>query len=75
MNRAVRGTGTRNAARVLLAGPFLLILFVPPAFAGDAPFTYPSNFGLTGLMETPTARVLEVNRYRLGATEIGRAHV
>ncbi|HEX7522762.1 MAG TPA: SLBB domain-containing protein, partial [Candidatus Deferrimicrobium sp.] len=36
--------------------------------AGDEPFTGPNNFGVTGLFETPTARVMEENRYRLGAT-------
>lgn len=45
----------------------LPILSAPPSRAGDAPFTFPSNSGLTGLLETPTARVMETNRYRIGA--------
>lgn len=36
---------------------------------GDAPFTGPNNFGVTGLFETPTARLMPENRYRLGATQ------
>ncbi len=36
------------------------------AFAGDAPFTSPNNWGATGLMETPTARVLENGKFRVG---------
>ncbi len=48
----------------------LLAAAVPPALAraGDEPFTGPNNFGVTGLFETPTARVMKENRYRLGAT-------
>jgi hypothetical protein len=38
--------------------------------AGDEPFTGPNNFGVTGLLETPTARILRENRYRLGATQV-----
>jgi hypothetical protein len=40
----------------------------PPA--GDESFTGPNNFGVTGLFETPTARVMKENRYRLGATQV-----
>jgi hypothetical protein len=39
---------------------------VTPAFSGDEPFTYPSNWGGTGLMEIPTARIMRENSYRLG---------
>lgn len=38
--------------------------------AGDEPFTGPNNFGVTGLFETPTARMMTENRYRLGATQV-----
>ena len=34
------------------------------------PFTRPNNFGVTGLLETPTARMMPENRYRLGATQV-----
>ncbi|MDD5762262.1 MAG: YjbH domain-containing protein [bacterium] len=37
---------------------------------GDEPFTGPNNFGATGLLETPTARVMKENRYRLGVTQV-----
>ena len=38
--------------------------------AGYEPFTRPNNFGVTGLFETPTARMMPENRYRLGATQV-----
>src|SRR5512140_3378382 len=38
--------------------------------AGDEAFTGPNNFGVTGLFETPTARMMPENRYRLGATQV-----
>ncbi|MCR4310582.1 MAG: YjbH domain-containing protein, partial [Deltaproteobacteria bacterium] len=38
--------------------------------AGEEPFTGPNNFGVTGLFETPTARMMTENRYRLGATQV-----
>ncbi len=37
------------------------------AFAGDEPFTGPANWGGTGLMEIPTARVMKKETYRVGA--------
>lgn len=51
------------AAVLLAAGGSL-------ARAGDEPFTGPNNFGVTGLFETPSARVMTENRYRLGATQV-----
>jgi len=38
--------------------------------AGYQPFTRPNNFGVTGLLETPTARLMPENRYRVGATQV-----
>jgi hypothetical protein len=38
--------------------------------AADAPFDGPANWGGTGLMETPTARVLKEGRYRIGVSQI-----
>ncbi|HQT98483.1 MAG TPA: YjbH domain-containing protein, partial [Thermodesulfobacteriota bacterium] len=38
--------------------------------AGDEAFAGPNNFGVTGLLETPTARMMPENRYRLGATQV-----
>ena len=35
-----------------------------------ASFAGPNNFGATGLLETPTARMMPENRYRLGATQV-----
>ncbi|MBP2676602.1 MAG: wbfB protein [Deltaproteobacteria bacterium] len=59
-----------GAAAALLAALFLTGLPAVPSRAGDEPFTYPSNSGLTGLLETPTARVMKENRYRLGVTQV-----
>jgi len=38
--------------------------------AADEPFAGPNNFGVTGLFETPTARMMSENRYRLGAAQV-----
>lgn len=38
--------------------------------AAGEPFAGPNNFGVTGLFETPTARMMPENRYRLGATQV-----
>ena len=42
----------------------------PPRPAGDEAFSGPNNFGVTGLFETPTARMMKENRYRVGATQV-----
>jgi hypothetical protein len=56
---------------MLLALALLPAALLPaPAGAGDEPFTGPNNFGVTGLFETPTARVMKENRYRIGAAEV-----
>jgi len=39
-------------------------------YAGDDPFTGPANWGGTGLMETPTARVMPEARFRVGFTTV-----
>lgn len=65
----------RNFRGRCLALYFFAILILPfllaprTAGAGDEPFTFPSNIGLTGFLETPTARVMKENRYRVGATQ------
>jgi hypothetical protein len=41
-----------------------------PAWAGDRRFDGPANWGGTGLMETPTARLLPEGRYRFGISQI-----
>ena len=43
---------------------------ISDARAADAPFDGPANWGGTGLMETPTARVLKEGRYRIGVSQI-----
>lgn len=50
---------------------FIVLFFLPVAvFASDEPFTYPSNWGATGLMETPTARVIGEHKFRIGFSAI-----
>lgn len=53
---------------------FLALLLFPPvphsALASDEPFLGPANWGGTGLMEIPTARIMKENTYRLGAAEV-----
>ena len=52
---------------------FLAFLAFTPfslSFASDEPFTYPSNWGGTGLMETPTARVMKKHSFRIGAGQV-----
>jgi len=47
------------------------LLFLPTlARGGDAPFDGPGNRGTTGLMETPTARVMKEGRIRFGAGQV-----
>ena len=52
----------------IFLNPYSFIL--TPSFAGDSPFTYPSNWGGTGLMEIPTARIMKETRFRFGITNI-----
>jgi hypothetical protein len=50
-----------------------LCLYIFPCssvIAGDEPFTSPANWGGTGLMEVPTARVIRENSYRIGFSQI-----
>ena len=53
----------------------VIVIFIPPSsnlfcHASDEPFLGPANWGGTGLMEIPTARVMKENTYRLGASEV-----
>jgi len=41
-----------------------------PLAKSDEPFTGPANWGGTGLMETPTARIMNENRFRAGAGQV-----
>jgi len=56
--------------RILALIGFLALSLCPPSRAGDAPFTGASNWGGTGLMEIPTARVMPVNHWRIGAGQV-----
>ena len=48
---------------------FFFFLIAGPIFAGDKPFNHASNWGGTGLLEIPTARVLEDGTLRAGYAE------
>ncbi len=54
----------------LLLLAFLLLVPLPHAKGDDEPFVGPSNWGFTGLMDTPTARVLREDRFRIGAGQV-----
>ncbi|MCK5506167.1 MAG: YjbH domain-containing protein, partial [Thermodesulfovibrionia bacterium] len=55
----------------ILLTPYCIFFFVfSPIYASDEPFTYPSNWGGTGLLEIPTARVIRENSFRLGISQI-----
>jgi len=57
-------------AAVVIPCMLVLSLFCTHALGGDAPFTAPSNWGGTGLLETPTARMMEEGAYRVGVSNI-----
>ncbi len=67
MIRNFPGHARRRALPLLFACIFCFGAL--PSIADDEPFTFPSNLGLTGLLETPTARVMKENRYRLGVSQ------
>ena len=48
----------------------LVALAGAAAAGGDEPFDGPANWGGTGLMEIPTARVMRQGRFRLGASQV-----
>ena len=63
----------RNSSLKFLAGLFLFVLIIvsscPFAFPRDDPFDNSSNWGGTGLLEIPTARVLGDGVLRFGAAQ------
>ena len=61
---------TFNQSPFFLAVLIIFILVPVSSFAADYPFTGPTNWGATGLMEMPTARVLEYGKYRFGFSQI-----
>lgn len=48
----------------------MAFLLCAPVHAGDAPFTGAANWGGTGLMEIPTARVMPENHWRIGIGQV-----
>ncbi|HDQ03683.1 MAG TPA: hypothetical protein ENN23_03805 [Deltaproteobacteria bacterium] len=57
---------SKKIPNILFLSFFVCVLSGAFAYGADSPFTYPANWGGTGLMETPTARALEEGRYRVG---------
>ncbi|MCX5832444.1 MAG: YjbH domain-containing protein [Deltaproteobacteria bacterium] len=49
---------------------FLVAALIGTAVAADEPFDGPANWGGTGIMEIPTARVMRAGRYRFGASQV-----
>ena len=47
---------------------FLILIFGIQSYGSDSPFNLPSNYGISGLMTIPNARVMKVDRYRFGAS-------
>ena len=68
------GVSQRISCRPVLALSLFFVVCVLyggiPCHAGDEPFANPTNWGGTGLMETPTARVMKEGRYRVGVSQI-----
>jgi len=67
----IQGTRFRFLSKIRSCPPisiflFLLLVIAGAAWAGDEPFATPSNWGGTGLMETPTARVMKEGQFRFG---------
>ncbi len=66
-------TDSGKSHRYTAAWLFLLatlVVFPTAVRSADAPFTGASNWGGTGLMAVPTARVLKEGTYRLGAAQV-----
>src|SRR4030042_1274938 len=53
----------------LIAQLFTQLTFITFAYSWDSPFNNSSNWGGTGLMEIPNARILEDGVIRLGAAD------
>jgi len=60
-----------NSFRIVRLCTLILLLMLPAAmaFSGDRPFNNAANWGGTGLLEIPTARILEDGIVRLGYAE------
>jgi opacity protein-like surface antigen len=65
-----RSSKVKKIFLLFFSSLFLTVLFSSQALAADEPFTSPNNWGATGLMETPTARVLKNGKFRVGVSQI-----
>ncbi len=75
MGAGVRSLGRADRAvtvKMYCTAFLIFFLFASAAisYASDEPFDYPANWGGTGLMEVPTARVMKEDTFRLGATHV-----
>lgn len=61
-----------NIAALLKKGavPIFLLVMMGVVWGADAPFDGPSNYGWTGLMEVPTARVMKEGTLRAGVSYV-----
>ncbi len=60
----------RGALRSFLALTLCLLLIGAAAEASEDNFITPNNWGATGLMEIPSARIMKENTYRVGAGQV-----
>lgn len=58
----------KHICKFLLVCALTMLLSISEAYCEDEHFTGPSNWGGTGLMEIPTARVMSETTYRLGVS-------
>lgn len=63
-------TDLRQCMGLLVLASLLSVLPCTTVKAGDEPFTFASNWGGTGLMEIPTARVMKENHWRFGISQV-----
>ena len=62
-------TQRKIAPRLILSLFFLQVLFISSAYSWDRPFDNAANWLGTGLLEIPTARVLDDGVIRLGVAQ------
>ena len=56
--------------KILIISVLWVILLVAKSAADDYPFNSPSNYGISGLMDIPNARVIKYGKYRVGASYV-----
>jgi hypothetical protein len=65
----VKGINLTAVVKALVVGMVVLVMGATDVFSMDRPFNNPANWGGTGLMEIPNARILEDGVLRFGAAQ------